>query len=182
MSKQNSPSKTCSRGHSLDPSWKICPYCGESFQDTPSGRDETATEEIRPELKKTVREEVDLGRQEKETEDTPKTKILIEKKPDIPALAWLIAVDGPTRASVYQLIKKKTVVGSSLENDIQLENDFVSSRHASIHFDKGKYYISDLDSANGTFVNERKITKRGLEDGDRVRIGDTNYVFKYLVL
>ncbi len=178
-----SDKKRCSKGHPMDPSWKICPYCGESVQEGASGGRKTIREGNSPELKKTVREEVALEKKEAEKEAlSRKTKILKDKGPEIKALGWLVALDGPTRATVYQIIKEKTIVGSGMDCDIQLQEEFVSSRHASFHYEKGKYYVTDLDSANGTFVNRRRITKKGLQDGDTIKIGDTTYAFKYVVL
>jgi len=177
--------KKCSKGHPMDPSWKICPYCGESTQAGPAETKKTVVEGGAPALKKTVREEVALEMETaQEAEKKPldrKTKILKQKPPDIPALAWLVALDGPTKATVYQIIKEKTTVGSGVESDIQIEEEFVSSRHASFYCDKGKYFVTDLDSANGTFVNGRRVTKKGLLDGDKIKLGETNYAFKFVV-
>jgi len=175
--------KTCSKGHILDPSWKICPYCGESvIPDSPGGGRPTMQEGSAPALKPTVREEVAAEQERVEAqakeEAARKTRMISEKDEDVKSLAWLIALDGPSRAATYQLLKDKTVVGSAMESDIQLGDQFVTSRHASFHFTAGKYFLTDLDSANGTFVNDKRITKKGLEDGDRVRIGETNYIFK----
>lgn len=178
MSEKGKTLKTCSKGHPMDPSWKICPYCGEGGQAASADLKKTVSERVPRELKKTVKEEVALEK-EKEKEPGPKkTKILREKPAEVKAIAWLVALDEPVRATVYQIIKDKTVVGSSAECDIQFDDEFVSSRHCSIHFDRGKYTITDLDSANGTFVNGRKVAKRTIADGDKVKIGERTYAFK----
>ncbi|MGB8951228.1 MAG: FHA domain-containing protein [Candidatus Aminicenantales bacterium] len=166
--------KNCSKGHVLEASWKICPYCGEAVV--------RASDAVPPELKKTVREDVAFEHEKAEearAAEAKKTKIIKEKSPEIKALAWLIATDGPMRATTYQIIKGKTTVGNTLSCDIQFQDEYVSSQHASFHFDKGRYTLTDLDSANGTYVNGKRVTKRGLEDGDRIKIGETTYVFKY---
>jgi hypothetical protein len=166
----------------MDPSWKICPYCGESVAAEGAGPRPTAFEATGPELKPTVREDVVEAREQAEKlaeeESLRKTRMISERDQDVKSLAWLIALEGPTRASMYQLLKEKTVVGSSMDSDIQLGDQFVSNRHASFNFSGGKYFVTDLDSANGTFVNEKRVTKRSLDDGDKVRIGDTHYIFK----
>lgn len=184
MNAKNKKVIACPKGHPMDPSWKICPYCGESAQESSSELKKTVRLDASPALKKTVREEVSLEREkEEEKKIIPrKTEILKEREPEIPALAWLVALDGQTRATIYQLIKKKTIIGSISDCDVCVDAEYISGRHASFHFEKGKYYVTDLDSANGTYVNEKRIMKKGLEDGDRVKIGDITYAFKYLVL
>lgn len=175
--------KICSKGHPMDPSWKICPYCGESVQATGPSMRKTVREGTEPELKKTVKEEAALAEKEAErAARARKTKILKDKGPEINALAWLVALDGPARATVYQMVKEKTIIGNSMDCDIQFQDEFVSATHASFHYERGKYFITDLDSANGTFVNNRRITKKGVQDGDRIKIGDTTYAFKFLAL
>jgi hypothetical protein len=182
MNEKTKTAKTCSKGHILDPSWKICPYCGESIEEVSPESKKTVREGISPALKKIVREEAALEKEKEREMTSRKTEILKDRGPEISALAWLVALDGPTRATVYQLIKKKTAVGSYPDCDICIEAKYVSGRHASFHFEKGKYYITDLDSANGTFVNQKRVTKKGLEEGDRIKIGDITYAFKYIVL
>ena len=41
----------------------------------------------------------------------------------------------------------------------------------------GQYFIEDLDSANGTFVNEEEINPIRLENGDTIRIGQVQFLF-----
>lgn len=178
MSEKGKTLRTCSKGHPMDPSWKICPYCGAGGQAASPGMKKTVREEAPRELKKTVKEEVAVERDKEKEAPDRKTKILRERPTEIKALGWLVALDEPVRATVYQIIKDKTLLGTAPESDIQFEDEYASGRHASIHFEKDKYYITDLVSANGTFVNERKVTKRALVDGDKIRIGEKNYAFK----
>jgi hypothetical protein len=178
MSEKGKTLRTCSKGHPMDPSWKICPYCGEVIAAVSPELKKTVREGVSRELKKTVKEDVALEKEKEKEAADRKTKILREKPAELRAVAWLIGVDKPVRATVYQIIKDKTLVGNALECDIQVNDEFASGRHCSIHFEKDKYFITDLDSANGTFVNERKVTKKGLTDGDKIKIGERSYVFK----
>jgi hypothetical protein len=182
MSEKGKTLRTCSKGHPMDPSWTSCPDCGEAGQPAAPGLKKTVREEAPRELKKTVKEEVALEREKEAAAAAAapdrKTKILRERPTDIKALGWLVALDGPARATVHQIVKDKTLVGTAPEADIQIEDDYASGRHCSIHFEKGKYFVTDLASANGTFVNDHKVTKKALADGDRIRIGEKNYAFK----
>jgi diguanylate cyclase (GGDEF)-like protein len=70
-------------------------------------------------------------------------------------------------------------VGRGPENNIVLEGDSVSRRHA--HFEqRGASWIAvDDNSTNGTYVNDEPISRElGLTNGDRVKVGPT--IFKYL--
>jgi diguanylate cyclase (GGDEF)-like protein len=80
----------------------------------------------------------------------------------------------------HVLDKEAVTVGRDRENDIVLDSDSVSRRHARIEHRDGKFYVSDLDSTNGTYVNDdaEPIAEVQLRRGDQVKIGDT--IFKYL--
>ena len=76
---------------------------------------------------------------------------------------------------------KKNVfeIGRVKKNDLCLKGDVkISRHHAKIEFIKGRFYIVDLQSANGTYVNDRLIRVRTeIKDGDKVVLGDTEMVF-----
>ena len=64
--------------------------------------------------------------------------------------------------------------GNSDAVDIKLENRFVSRRHFQVRFESDVFYISDLDSTNGTYLNGRKLNpneQQILRDGDVVGLG-----------
>jgi two-component system cell cycle response regulator len=71
-------------------------------------------------------------------------------------------------------------IGRDRENDIVLDSDSVSRRHARVEHRDGRIYLTDLDSTNGTYVNDETEPVRDaqLRRGDQVKIGDT--IFKYL--
>ena len=63
--------------------------------------------------------------------------------------------------------------------EIRLEDPFASSRHALIHEQGNSVVVEDLGSTNGTYLNEELLqTPRPLHPGDRVRIGDSEFVFE----
>jgi HD-GYP domain-containing protein (c-di-GMP phosphodiesterase class II) len=57
--------------------------------------------------------------------------------------------------------------------DIQIEDESVSRRHCTLHAHEDGCMVADLQSANGTFVNERRIPTADLRPGDKLRIGAT---------
>jgi pSer/pThr/pTyr-binding forkhead associated (FHA) protein len=65
-----------------------------------------------------------------------------------------------------------STVGRSAGNGVRIEEDSISSRHAAFHYVRGRWWLEDLGSTNGSYVNERRITGRvALRDGDLVQIG-----------
>lgn len=58
-----------------------------------------------------------------------------------------------------------------------LAEKFVSSRHAVIAHDNGRYYVEDLNSSNGTRLNGRRVERAALKDGDIVQIGSFDLHF-----
>jgi len=71
------------------------------------------------------------------------------------------------------------VMGRGEHAEIRLEDPFASSRHARIYEQGNIVVIEDLDSTNGTYLNEELLqTPRPLHPGDRVRIGDSEFVFE----
>lgn len=73
--------------------------------------------------------------------------------------------------------KELITIGRNLNNDIQIDNLAVSNFHAHIVRQVGHYFVEDLGSTNGTFVNDRKISKWELTDNDAVTIGKHVIVF-----
>lgn len=72
---------------------------------------------------------------------------------------------------------KELVIGRLPDNNIVIENDAVSGTHAIIKSKEDDYYIQDLDSTNGTFVNKKRINSHRLKDEDVVSIGKHELVF-----
>ena len=69
-------------------------------------------------------------------------------------------------------------IGRLPDNLIQVDNLAVSGHHAKIYWDADHYTLEDNNSLNGTFVNNRRISKTVLKDGDEVLIGKHTVLFK----
>ena len=76
--------------------------------------------------------------------------------------------------SMIPINASSVTAGNSDAVDIKLENRFVSRRHFQVRFESDVFYISDLDSTNGTYLNGRKLNpneQQILRDGDVVGLG-----------
>ena len=68
-------------------------------------------------------------------------------------------------------------IGTSPESDLQLEDAFVSYRHAKISETAAGCVLKDLDSSNGTWINQKRIKWQVLRDGDLIDIGPLRFEF-----
>jgi hypothetical protein len=165
--------KTCPRGHSMDASWNICPYCPPDGASLPRPT-------VAPAMLKTVRE-VAPGVAERAPEPGPrKTERLSDRR--APVLGWLVDIDGAQRGQDFRISEPKVLIGAAPECQIRLDNGYASERHAHLKSEGGVFVLTDLASTNGTRVNGAAVDKVELADGDRIQIGSTTYVFKGLFL
>ncbi len=70
-------------------------------------------------------------------------------------------------------------LGKNPANDLVLKDEYVSNFHCRIELKGGEAYIKDLGSTNGTFVNNNKVVGMALPDGCTIRIGNSEFLFKY---
>ncbi|HPB51386.1 MAG TPA: GGDEF domain-containing protein [Myxococcota bacterium] len=91
----------------------------------------------------------------------------------------LVEVYGANLGRKYDLLSEVVTLGRDPENAIVLESDSVSRRHARIEKVNEDWYIVDLGSTNGTYVNDKLIQPRArLVSGQFIKIGEL--IFKYL--
>jgi adenylate cyclase len=74
-------------------------------------------------------------------------------------------------------VKDNLSIGRTPENDIELKDSLISRRHTSIVRKGDRFMVYDLGSSNGTFVNREKIESKPLENGDVIRVGETELFF-----
>ena len=62
-------------------------------------------------------------------------------------------------------------IGRSPDNDLPVDNPAVSNHHAKVYYEGARLVVEDLDSLNGTFVNELRVERAMLHDGDKIWVG-----------
>ena len=80
--------------------------------------------------------------------------------------------------SMIPIDGSSVIAGNSDAADIKLENQYVSRRHLQVRQDVDIFYLSDLDSTNGTYLNNNKLApdeEHVIRDGDRVVLGSTGF-------
>lgn len=158
--KPKAQGKVCPNGHVMHPSWSTCPYCAEAAAQAagqpnmpPSGA--TAMININ-----------DLGGGDG------------DKKKKGPVVGWVVALNGAHNGEDFRLHPGKNTVGTAADADIVLTDKKISRKHAVIRYEGGQFVLNDLDSSNGTFVNDEKVAKQELIDNDTLRFGDIEFEFK----
>src|SRR5215472_5848064 len=62
-------------------------------------------------------------------------------------------------------------IGRSPDNDLPVDNLAVSNHHARVYYEGTRLVVEDLDSLNGTFVNDLRVERATLHDGDSIHVG-----------
>src|SRR5215467_9038245 len=66
---------------------------------------------------------------------------------------------------------RPVTIGRSPDNDLPVDNLAVSNYHARVYFEGSRLVVEDLDSLNGTFVNDLRVERATLHDGDSIHVG-----------
>jgi len=84
----------------------------------------------------------------------------------------------PSGTHVIPLESTPLTIGRGLNNDIILEDTRVSRHHAQLRYRARRFWIADLGSTNGTYVNDEQVAERSLRDGDTISLGGLELIFK----
>jgi hypothetical protein len=111
--------------------------------------------------------------------DSANTAILAEAT----ATANLVVVGGPNDGVVFPIPNDGLTLGRLSDNDVVIDDSWVSRRHAEIISSHDSYVLRDLGSSNGTFLTDRLIdaSDYGLRDGDHIRLGQSEVQLVFLV-
>ncbi len=88
---------------------------------------------------------------------------------------YLIGLTDSLDGKTFPLEKETISLGRLPDNDIVINTKSVSGYHAEIKIDHGRYFLIDLNSTNGTFVNARKIEQEEIHAGDIIRLNNYNF-------
>ena len=89
----------------------------------------------------------------------------------------LAAISGKLKGAIFAINEETLIIGRETASNLCLADAAVSRRHAKVEKEDRGFVITDLESLNGTFVNDVPVKTRLLEHGDRVRIGDSQFLF-----
>ena len=112
--------------------------------------------------------------------ETRVTKISkLHERIDVGTESCLVEIHGPQLGKRYILEEEEFFIGRDVKNNIVVDLDNVSRRHAKIVTRLGKSYVMDLNSTNGTYLNDQEVVEETpLRSGDYVKVGGS--IFKFL--
>ena len=106
----------------------------------------------------------------------PRTELMAQP---VRAAAWLVARSPGRAGRQFPLQAARNTIGRDGSRcQVVLDDSTVSSEHAAIVFERGRFVLYDLASTNGTHINDQRIQRQMLYDGDEIRLGSKVLVFK----
>jgi pSer/pThr/pTyr-binding forkhead associated (FHA) protein len=90
----------------------------------------------------------------------------------------LVVIYGDQLGKVYDLNAASVVIGRSSKCEIRVNQVSISRNHAMLVVNGKSVLIRDLDSSNGTYINDQPIQEQTLRNGDLIKVGRT--IFKFL--
>ena len=91
---------------------------------------------------------------------------------------WSIVADtGPEKGQVIP-ISAKVLVGRALDCDLSILEPGLSRKHAELNIIDGKLVVKDLGSANGTFINNKKVKEAQPKTGDLLQFEKVTFIIK----
>lgn len=86
----------------------------------------------------------------------------------------LVVLEGPRVGTELPLAASPLLLGRAQEATLVLDDDYSSGRHARLFPQGSRWFLEDLGSTNGTFIDENQLTRaQPVEPGQRIRIGKT---------
>jgi len=115
------------------------------------------------------------------------TLVLEKKKFDTPlnlpkshAIANLTVIKGNDKDVGLELTEKAVYIGRREKNDLNLNDDKISRLHAYISYERHRHIFNDAGSLNGSFIEDERINRVYLLDGDKIKIGETVLLYEVI--
>lgn len=90
---------------------------------------------------------------------------------------FLKIMTGNLAGQKYELDCERVTIGRSTTNSIVLDDAAVSGNHSILQREGNAWFLRDLNSTNGTYVNDTRITNARLVSGDTIRLGEIKLLF-----
>ena len=93
--------------------------------------------------------------------------------------AWLQVVRGDFEGKEFILQYPIVRIGSTVQSNIVLFKDkLISPVHSEIRLENGRHVIFDMNSANGSYINGRRVANHILKEGDSIAVGNTIMIYR----
>ncbi|MEI8406973.1 MULTISPECIES: FHA domain-containing protein FhaB/FipA [unclassified Kribbella] len=103
---------------------------------------------------------------------TPKPAKPVKKRKGLPGSVTI--ADGPQAGVGATLVDEPVIIGRGSDCQIRLDDDYSSTRHSRLFLSEGQWWVEDLGSTNGTYLDGQRVTRPvPAEIGGSIRIGRT---------
>jgi len=92
-------------------------------------------------------------------------------------MVMLRVIEGAEPGRGYPLESMPVTLGRDQMCDVSITDTRMSRQHSMIMYYQPDFYIKDLGSTNGTFVNDKRIKQASIKNGDRIKVGSTTLEF-----
>lgn len=87
--------------------------------------------------------------------------------------ACLVVIYGERLGERVTVREEPVVIGRGTDCDVRIRHRNISRRHCRIWQDDSRYWLEDLGSTNGTFINDKPVSQSEISDGDHITIGQS---------
>ena len=94
-------------------------------------------------------------------------------------MVMLRVVEGQEVGKGYPVHKVPATLGRDELSDISISDTRMSRQHAMLFYFAPSFYLKDLGSTNGTFVNDKRIKQAAIKNADKIKLGNT--VLEFIV-
>ncbi len=166
-------------GREIDEKSLKCPFCGYKFETSYNLKSEPKLPDDEDTAEFKVPEEE--RKAESHVVETFQPSYKEEEGEESYFLAWLMFYRGGNYLGYKRIKREKVFIGNSPEAEVPVDDLKASRIHAFLYIKNEKFYIEDLKSLSGTFINGKKIeTTTLIHDGDKIKIGDTEIILKHV--
>ncbi|NLI91370.1 MAG: DUF3662 domain-containing protein [Peptococcaceae bacterium] len=120
------------------------------------------------------------------TEELEKTTILVDSVRLTSSLrvhssrktrSYLEIIKGNEEGKIFYIDKDEIVVGRHEDCDIEIQDAEISRKHLKIFLENRRWFVQDLGSTNGTYVNKFRVDRYMVHPGDKIKAGQTQFRF-----
>lgn len=166
----------------MEDSWDMCPYCQKTgFMPAAGDLKKTRIDSSASTPTATQIPAAQIATAQTAAAVVRKTVVMADLH-KAPLMGWVVVLEGNDKGRDFRVRDGQNSLGSDPSCSIVISHPTISGKHASLRAQDGKFFLTDLDSTNGTYLNrdEKRIAREEIKDNDLIRLGEVTLKFKCL--
>lgn len=90
---------------------------------------------------------------------------------------YLEVIKGSDEGKIFLINKDEFIIGRQEDCDVAVTDPEISRRHLRLYQDNNRWFVQDLGSTNGTYLNKLRVDRYRLNPGDRIKAGQSHFGF-----